>query len=112
MWSGLKGISCQPRQLWVLCFGKAWDTYSYFGTQTILVLYMMHVYGYGQNASYAIYGAYEGLAFSLPVLGGFIADKLLGTTLTLFIGAILNIVGNFLLFSGGVVIFQFSILSK
>ena len=54
-----------PKLLWILAFGKLWDTFSYFGTQTILALYLSHVFHTEANDSYLIYGAYAAFAYVL-----------------------------------------------
>lgn len=86
-----------PENLWVLGFGQLWDTFSYYGTQTILALYFMTVFHLSRNDSYALYGAYAGLAYAIPILGGIIADKWLGCRKAMIIGCCMNISGNLLL---------------
>ncbi|MDF2940014.1 MAG: dtpB [Gammaproteobacteria bacterium] len=88
-----------PKSLWVLAFANLCDGFSYYGTMTILVLYTMHVFQFSRDESYMIYGAYAALIYSTPVLGGIIADKLLGNRRTLIFAAILAILGNFILMS-------------
>ena len=85
--------------LFVTAFGAMWNTFSYYGTQTILVLYVMHVFKLSSTDSYLLYGAYTAFIFSTPLLGGIIADKWLGCKYTIVIGAVLNIIGNLLLIS-------------
>ena len=91
----------QPKQFWVLAFGEIWNTFSYYGTQTILALYFIHVFHFTRSESYLLYGAYAAFAYSLPLLGGIVADRWLGSRNTLFLGAALNIGGNLLLMSFG-----------
>ncbi len=88
-----------PKTLWILCFSQAWDTFSYYGTQTILVLYFIHNFQLNQHDSYLLYGAYAAFTYSMPTVGGIIADKWLGSQKTLLLGGILNIVGNLCLLS-------------
>lgn len=88
-----------PKGLWVLGFGKMWDTFSYFGTQTILALYFIHIFHFNTSTSYLLYGAYAALAFSTPILGGVISDKYFGSKHALITGCVFNICGNLLLMS-------------
>ena len=88
-----------PKELWILSFGKIWDTFSYFGTQTVLALYFIHIFKLNQRESYTIYGAYAAFAFSMPILGGIVSDNSLGSKNSLAVGIILNIVGNIVLMS-------------
>lgn len=88
-----------PKPLWTLAFGKLWDTFSYYGTQTILVLYFIHIFHLPRDQSILLYGAYAAFTYSIPVLGGVLGDNWLGSRNTLVIGVILNVFGNFLLMS-------------
>lgn len=89
----------QPKAFWVLAFGELWSTFSYFGTQTILVLYFLHTFQLTRSDSYLLYGAYAAFAYSLPILGGIVADRWLGSKKAVIIGGSINCFGNFLLIS-------------
>lgn len=84
----------QPRSLITLAFGEFWERLSYYGAQTILVLYLTKYFSFSDISSYSIYGAYAALAYAMPVLGGIVADHLLGYRRAIILGAILIIVGN------------------
>jgi POT family proton-dependent oligopeptide transporter len=88
-----------PRTVWILSIGKLWDTFSYYGTQTILALYVMHTFNINQHNSFILYGTYAALAFLSPVVGGVIADKWLGSQIALMVGCVLSIIGNLILFN-------------
>lgn len=111
-----------PRGLAYLAFTEAWERFSYYGMQALLVLYMAgHVLrperaatiaGYSQfNAllteiygplsvqaqASAIFGLYTGLVYLAPIAGGVIADRLLGRSRTIIIGALIMAAGHFLM---------------
>lgn len=111
-----------PRGLAYLVFAEAWERFSYYGMQALLVLYMGqqlllpgHVgnvagfaalraaiegaYGPLSPAALAsaVFGLYAGGVYLTPIIGGFIADRLLGRTATITIGAILMAMGHFLM---------------
>jgi POT family proton-dependent oligopeptide transporter len=112
-----------PRGLGYLAFTEAWERFSYYGMQALLVLYMVHrllnpghiehVAGFGpfqhflewiyrgklgiQPLASAIFGLYTGFVYLTPIAGGFIADRLLGRTRTITIGALLMSAGHFLM---------------
>src|SRR2546425_2255332 len=111
-----------PRGLGYLAFTEAWERFSYYGMQALLVLYMVnrllhpghieHVAGFGpfrhliesfrgpldiQPLASTIFGLYTGLVYLTPIAGGLIADRWLGRTLTITIGASLMAVGHFLM---------------
>lgn len=99
----------QPTSFWTLAFGEMWNTFSYYGTQTILVLYFMHVFQLSSTASYVFYGAYAAFAYSLPILGGIVADRWLGHMKAVIIGSGLNVVGNMLLMSSSHYLFSLGV---
>jgi len=111
-----------PRGLGYLAFAEAWERFSYYGMQALLVLYMgqqlflpghvEHVagfaafragieraYGHLSPAALAsvIFGLYAGGVYLTPLAGGFIADRILGRTATVTLGAILMALGHFLM---------------
>lgn len=88
-----------PKSFWIIAFGIMWNTFSYYGTQTILVLYLMHVFQLNRTNSYLLYGAYAAFIYATPLLGGVIADKWIGCKHAVIVGALLNIVGNLMLIS-------------
>ena len=112
-----------PRGLGYLAFTEAWERFSYYGMQTLLVLYMVNRLFYHphieriagfvpfrhlletvyrghlsvQALASAIFGLYTGLVYLTPIGGGLIADRLLGRTMTVTIGASLMAAGHFLM---------------
>lgn len=90
-------LSGHPRALWALLFTKMWDSLSYFGAQTILVLYLINHFHFSETNSYILYGIYAAFAYSTPILGGVVADKWIKNSHVLVVGAVLNIIGNLLL---------------
>jgi POT family proton-dependent oligopeptide transporter len=111
-----------PGGLATLAFTESWIGFSYYGMQSLLVLYMTsqlltpphigHVIGFapfhtllnglygrrdGPALASAITGLYSALAFATPLLGGVIADWVLGRTRTIILGAVLLTIGHFLM---------------
>ena len=111
-----------PKGLTVLFATEMWERFSYFGMASLLVLYLVKylllpdqagaVIGYGavkgalesvfgplapQPLASQIFGLYTGLAYLTPILGGWLADRVLGQRATCIIGALLMAVGHFLM---------------
>ena len=111
-----------PKGMGYLAFAEGWERFSYYGMQTLLVLYMTdylllagnveNVAGFGPfraaiewaygplspvALASAIYGLYAGLVYLTPLAGGLIADRWLGRTKTITIGALLMAAGHFLM---------------
>ena len=114
-----------PRGLGYIAFTEAWERFSYYGMQALLVLYMVNrllhpghverIIGFGpfrhflefvyrgpldiQPLSSAIFGFYTAFVYATPIIGGLIADRWLGRTRAVIIGALLMAVGQFLVAS-------------
>lgn len=101
---------------------EVWERFSYYGMLTLLTLYMVHqlllpqhvglVFGfpafrrmmeflYGPLSDGALAtntaGWYGGVVYLTPLAGGFLAERLLGRTTTVTIGACLMALGHFLM---------------
>ncbi len=81
-------------KLFVLSFGEFWDGFTYFGILTTLVLYATNVLQLNVTQSYAIYSIFAALIFALPVIGGILADQVIGYHRAMIAGAIALIAGN------------------
>jgi len=100
----LKKLS-HPTGLYILTFGELCERFCYYGTQMLLVLYLTKVFLFNDSASYSLYGAYAAFAFALPVIGGVLADRLIGFRHAIIAGIILLIIGNLLLATSSYAIF-------
>src|SRR5690348_5980311 len=67
-----------PRGLYTLFGAEAWERFSYYGLRALLVLYLVKRIGLPRSEALAIYGLYTGLVYLTPLLGGYLADKVLG----------------------------------
>jgi len=89
-----------PRGLPVLFFSEMWERFCYYGMRGLLSLYMIKSLLLGDPQAFAIYGAYTGLVYMAPVLGGWVADKILGYKIAVIFGGILMAIGEFLILGG------------
>ncbi len=78
----------------LLFFTELWERFSYYGMRALLVLYLTSTLGFADKSAYAIYALYAALCYTGPVIGGIIADKLLGFRNIVKIGAILITLGH------------------
>lgn len=53
---------------------------------------------FDKEAAASIYGSYTGLVYLTPLIGGYIADKYWGIRRSVFWGAVMMAVGQFLMF--------------
>src|SRR3954468_10166703 len=84
-----------PRALAYLFFAEAWERFSYYGMRALLVLYLTKSFLFGDKAAYAIFGSYTALVYTTPVIGGLLADRLLGFRKAVLLGGILMALGHF-----------------
>lgn len=85
----------QPRALRNLFFTELWERFCYYGMRALFILYMTEGLLFGDEKSYAIYGAYGSLIYATPLIGGMIADRLWGCRRTVLFGGILMALGEF-----------------
>ncbi|MGD8452259.1 MAG: peptide MFS transporter [Phycisphaerae bacterium] len=86
-----------PRGLYVLFFTELWERFSFYGMKTLLMLYMINHFFWSQEDASGLLGTYAALAYGLPVVGGFVADRWLGAKRAVVVGAILLTIGHFLM---------------
>jgi POT family proton-dependent oligopeptide transporter len=87
----------QPRGLTVLFLTNMWEQFSYYGMRALLVYYMTKQLLLSQESSSFIYGAYTACAYFTPIIGGVIADRLLGKRRAVIIGASIMAAGHFMM---------------
>ncbi len=86
-----------PRGIHVLFFTEMWERFSYYGMRAILVAYMTQHFLFDDGVAQGQYGAYTSLVYLLPLVGGFVADRYLGTRKAIAFGALLLVAGHLLM---------------
>src|SRR5262244_530702 len=84
-----------PPGLTVLFLTQTWAEFSYYGLQAMLVYYMTQQLHLPQAQASLIYGVYGACAFFSPFFGGIIADRWLGKTRSVVLGAAMMTLGHF-----------------
>lgn len=92
-----------PRALFALFMVELWERFSYYGMRALLVLYMTAElvkggFGFDDAKAYGIYAAYGALVYLTPLMGGVLADKMMGFRKAILWGALLMAAGQFTLF--------------
>ena len=107
-----------PRGLAYLAFTEMWERFSYYGMTALLTLYMVKQLLLPEHAAKVmglsalrslfefrapmtdlafaaiVYGWYSGLVYFTPILGGWLADRVLGKKRTVVLGACLMSAGH------------------
>ena len=116
------GFLGHPSAFGYLAFTEAWERFSYYGMQALLVLYMVdqllkaghveHVWGFDglrggleavfgplsvQALSSQIFGLYTALVYVTPILGGLAGDRWLGRRNAVTLGALIMAAGHFMM---------------
>lgn len=110
--------SDHPKGLFYLSFTEMWERFSFYGMSALLTLYMvkelllpekaaqvvglaalrdmLEFRGPMSNVAFAaiIYGWYAGLVYFTPIVGGWVADRILGAKRTVMIGVLLMSAGH------------------
>lgn len=89
-----------PEGLMTLFFSEMWERFCYYGMRVLLTLYLVKSLMKGDAEASLIYGAYTGLVYAAPILGGKMADKYLGYRFSVMLGAVLMAIGEFLILGG------------
>lgn len=89
-----------PQGLYWLFAAEMWERFCYYGMRALLLLYLVKSLAMGDDRGFAVYGAYTALVYVMPVLGGRIADRILGSRLAVLLGGILMAIGEFVIVGG------------
>ncbi len=92
--------SGHPKGLYVLFMAEMWERFCYYGMRGLLTLYLIKILLFQGEGAFLIYGAYTALVYLAPVLGGKIADSILGYRKAVIFGAILMALGEFVILGG------------
>lgn len=107
-----------PKGLYYLAFTEMWERFSFYGMSALLTLYMVKDLLLPENAAKVVglsalrdmlsfngplsnvafaaivYGWYAGLVYFTPIIGGWVADRVLGAKRTVMIGVLLMSAGH------------------
>jgi POT family proton-dependent oligopeptide transporter len=86
-----------PRGLGLLFVTEMWERFSYYGMRALLVLFLVNAQHWSAERAAILYGRYTMLVYLTPLIGGYLADRVIGTRRSLVIGAIIISLGHFTL---------------
>jgi len=87
----------QPQVLRYFFLTEVWERFGFYTIQTLLVLYMVSALNLSDSHAYTIIGEFTALAYIMPLLGGYLADHVLGYRFSIMLGGILLCLGYALL---------------
>jgi len=111
-----KGFFGHPKGLFTLFFTEFWERFSYYGMRAILVYYMYYEVtkgglGLDETLALSIMSIYGSLVYMSGIIGGWLADRVFGTSKAVFYGGILIMFGHIALaIPGNVALFFVSMV--
>ncbi len=87
-------LGTHPRGLFILFFAEMWERFSYYGMRGLLIFYMTQQFLFEDTFAQGQYGAYTSLVYLMPLIGGFLADRFIGTRKAIAFGALLLVAGH------------------
>lgn len=100
-----KTILGHPSGLFVIFFTEMWERFSYYGMRSLLVGFLTASliqsetnlfpgWGWAKENAIALYGSYTSIIYLSPLIGGIIADKLMGYRWAVILGAFVISLGH------------------
>lgn len=86
-----------PKGMFFLFFAELWERFSFYGMRALLVLYMTTQLLYSDEMSLGVYAAYGSLVYATPLIGGMLADRILGYRKAIILGGILMAIGHIMM---------------
>ncbi|MDE2406886.1 MAG: peptide MFS transporter [Xanthomonadaceae bacterium] len=83
-----------PKGVFVCFFTEMWERFSFYGMKALLLLYLLKHHRFSDDMGYDLIGAYGGLVYAVPVIGGLLADRWLGMRKAVVLGGVLLCLGH------------------
>lgn len=94
-----------PPGLKYLFFAELWERFSFYGLRAMLVFYLTEEFLFSQTKAIGIFATYSALAYTTPIIGGIIADRILGDRKAIIMGGIMIALGHICLSFTGEILF-------
>lgn len=82
-----------PKGLKVLFFTEMWERFGFYTMLAVFVYYLQENFGWDEATASNVYGWFMAGVYFTPIIGGWIADNMLGYGKTIKIGAIVMFLG-------------------
>jgi len=99
-----------PRALWMLFSSEFWERFSFYGMRAILAPYVAmaffaHMGDQAEAQASLTYGGYSAMIYMTGIMGGYVADKILGYQRSIMLGGAMMATGLFMLLNPNMDIF-------
>lgn len=89
--------TAQPKGVFLISFTQLWESFSFYGMRSLLVLYLIQELQYGDKNAFLLYALYIALVEVWAAIGGYAADRFLGYRGSVLIGGGFIMLGHLLL---------------
>ncbi|MDE2120193.1 MAG: oligopeptide:H+ symporter [Betaproteobacteria bacterium] len=76
---------------------ELWERFGFYGMAALMVLFMVQALGYGDAHANLAWGALSALVYAVPVLGGWVGDRWIGSRRAMLAGTVVLACGYALL---------------
>lgn len=100
-------LAGHPRGFYVIVLTEVWERFSFYGMRALLVFYMVRHFQLTESEAVGVYASYASLLYLTPIIGGYVADRILGLRTAVISGALLMTAGHFAMAfegSGGAIV--------
>lgn len=84
-----------PKGLIVCFFLEMWERFSFYGMRGLLIFYLTKQFLFSDDHAASQYSSYMTLIYLIPLVGGIVADRWLGTRRAAIFGGVLLVLGHF-----------------
>ena len=104
--SGTPRICLKQKQTLNIAVITFWSQFASYGLNTILILFLTnsmldHGLGYSQTQAYSFIGVSQATGYLMPILGGYMADQVLGLRRSIILGTVLLALAYLLIMLSG-----------
>ncbi|MDC7685205.1 MFS transporter [Asticcacaulis sp. BYS171W] len=83
-----------PKGLFICFFAEMWERFSYYGMRGLLIYYLTQHFLFTDGHASEQYASYTTLVYLLPLIGGLVADRWIGTRRAIIFGGLLLVAGH------------------
>lgn len=87
----------QPKALPFFFLTEMWERFGFYILEGLLIIYLTSAFGFSDDVSYAILGAFAAYVYITPIIGGYLADRVLGFRNAVMFGGVLLSLGYFVI---------------
>ena len=84
-----------PKGLFVCFFIEMWERFSFYGMRGLLIYYLTKQFLFTDDHASSQYASYMTLIYLIPLVGGIVADRWIGTRRAAIFGGVLLVLGHF-----------------